>query len=504
MILEYKIDYRSSSLLYEKIFLELLEEFNLNGNIERDHFDLRLYIESETPEPLESFATKLSLSLPHSIFLYGIEASIVESMPEQRYELPSHTKIPSPPCPKCLEKIKESYDIYQECSVCGYGAERREVDYRDIVQRVEDNESVKIDTLYGRYTIGRVSTLPKDSDRYNILAYDLATIERYGANIEEYELKALGAFERPIVRVKKSMKFTIDYENIESDLIYFGLADDGLLTILMEELHSIDIDMIYISREPNDRLEVVASPKEVLIVDGSRGVSSVIYEHKLKDRYQNIASIYLSKEYKNNILVYGERYGTVEYLSLNFKFNSISDIFRDMESSTESAKRLIENYRAKFPEHYAKISSIEFDNRDFNIYKLWGLIAIILDFTTSQNPLDGAKEIDEASMSFLGDRGPRIDYKLNSVNGKKVSLDGLMVIKTAMSFHLAGVDRLGLAYGMVESFIEFLSNQVDEIKDSMGVEAVVVSGSLLSNRRVFTNISKELSLNSEVYFTNEM
>ena len=314
----------------------------------------------------------------------------------------------------------------------------------------------------------------------------------------------MGAFERPIVRVKKSMKFTIDYENIESDLIYFGLADDGLLTLLMEELHSIDIDMIYISREPNDRLEVVASPKEVLIVDGSRGVSSVIYEHKLKDRYQNIASIYLSKEYKNNILVYGERYGTVEYLSLNFKFNSISDIFRDMESSTESAKRLIENYRAKFPEHYAKISSIEFDNRDFNIYKLWGLIAIILDFTTSQNPLDGAKEIDEASMSFLGARGPRIDYKLNSVNGKKVSLDGLMVIKTAMSFHLAGVDRLGLAYGMVESFIEFLSNQVDEIRDSMGVEAVVVSGSLLSNRRVFTNISKELSLNSEVYFTNEM
>jgi len=205
MILEYKIDYRSSSLLYEKIFLELLEEFDLNGNIERDHFDLRLYIESETPEPLESFATKLSLSLPHSIFLYGIEASIVESMPEQRYELPSHTKIPSPPCPKCLAKIKESYDIYQECSVCGYGAERREVDYRDIVQRVEDNESVKIDTLYGRYTIGRVSTLPKDSDRYNILAYDLATIERYSANIEEYELKALGAFERPIVRVKKSM-----------------------------------------------------------------------------------------------------------------------------------------------------------------------------------------------------------------------------------------------------------------------------------------------------------
>jgi hypothetical protein len=520
MILEYKIDYRSSSLLYEKIFLELLEEFDLDGNIERDHFDLRLYIESETPEPLESFATKLSLSLPHSIFLYGIEASIVESMPEQKYELPSHTKIPSPPCPKCLEKIKESYDIYQECSVCGYGAERREVDYRDIVQRVEDNESVKIDTLYGRYTIGRVSTLPKDSDRYNILAYDLATIERYSANIEEYELKALGAFERPIVRVKKSMKFTMDYENIESDLIYFGLADDGLLIVLMEELHSIGIDMIYISKEPNDRLEVVASSKEVLIVDGVRGVAkvdmvskernpslralySIMHEHRLKDRYKNIASIYLSREYHNNILVYGERYGVVEYLSLNFQFNSISDIFRDMQSSTDSAKRLVDNYIAKFPEHYAKISSIEFDNRDFNIYKLWGLIAIILGFTTSQNPLDGAKEIDEASMSFLGDRGPRIDYKLIH-NDNRATLDGLMVIKTAMSFHLAGVDRLGLAYGMVESFIEFLSNQLDEIRDSMSIEAVVISGSLLSNRRVFGDISKEFSLNNSIYFNNEI
>ena len=174
-----------------------------------------------------------------------------------------------------------------------------------------------------------------------------------------------------------------------------------------------------------------------------------------------------------------------------------------MESSTESAKRLIENYRAKFPEHYAKISSIEFDNRDFNIYKLWGLIAIILGFTTSQNPLDGAKEIDEASMSFLGDRGPRIDYKLIH-NDNRATLDGLMVIKTAMSFHLAGVDRLGLAYGMVESFIEFLSNQLDEIRDSMSIEAVVISGSLLSNRRVFGDISKEFSLNNSIYFNNEI
>ena len=72
-----------------------------------------------------------------------------------------------------------------------------------------------------------------------------------------------------------------------------------------------------------------------------------------------------------------------------------------------------------------------------------------------------------------------------------------MTIRTAISFKLAGVDQLGLCYGVIESFLEFITNEIDELKQTMGVEAVVITGSLLSNRRVFSKISTEVSMNNE-------
>jgi hypothetical protein len=95
MILEYSLDYRSDSLVYEKIFLQTLQETNLKGTILKNHFDLKLYVEANTTQELEDFATKFAEYLPHSIFLYDTQAQMCDSMP-QEYQLPSHKKLPLP------------------------------------------------------------------------------------------------------------------------------------------------------------------------------------------------------------------------------------------------------------------------------------------------------------------------------------------------------------------------------------------------------------------------
>ncbi len=83
MILEFKLDYRSSSLVYEKIFLRTLKDLSLEGRIVKEHFILKLYVEAEEADALEEFASKFSLSLPHSIFLHATEAAVVEAMPQE-------------------------------------------------------------------------------------------------------------------------------------------------------------------------------------------------------------------------------------------------------------------------------------------------------------------------------------------------------------------------------------------------------------------------------------
>ena len=82
MILEFKLDYRSSSLLYEKIFLRTLKKLSLEGKIVKEHFLLKLYVEALDTDTLEVFASKFNQSLPHSLILHENEAAMVEDMPK--------------------------------------------------------------------------------------------------------------------------------------------------------------------------------------------------------------------------------------------------------------------------------------------------------------------------------------------------------------------------------------------------------------------------------------
>ncbi len=535
MILEYKLDYRSSSMVYEKIFLNQLKEFNLNGNIAKDGFELKLYVEAETTEELTKFATNFSNNLPHSIFLYHIEASMVNNMPKEPY-IVKDIKPFYPPCPKCLNKIKSSYNIFTHCDICGYSSKEDNKNYQiefiETAQKIKKGKIIEINLFYGKYFLGIPSSICNSID-FDILAYDLATVEKY-ANIEECELKALASFEKPTIKLKKRLNFTMDYEDIKAELIRFKLADNAILYLLMEELYNIGIDTIFISKDRIETdetllltvvekelepIEIVASPKHILIVKGDKGLPkppinkenlnpqidgfySVIKEHNLDNKFENIAGVNLCKDYAN-IIIQGEKFGLIEYLSFETSFKSIKDIFSQIELEDEQAKKLLHNYKNKFPEQYKKILEINFKDNKFSIYQLWGIIAIILGFTNTTNPTEGAKILEENAMSFLGNRGPRIDYKLINKNGKPY-FNPLMTIRTAISFKLAGVDELGLSYGVIESYLEFITNELDELQQTMSIEAIIITGSLLSNRRIFSKISQEVSKNHKIFFNNEI
>jgi hydrogenase maturation factor HypF (carbamoyltransferase family) len=540
MILEFNLDYRSSSLVYERLFFKKLKEHNLVGKIIRDHFNLKLYVETDSIEVLEEFITNFTSSLPHSIFLYKSDAKIVEEMPQKSYEISTSQKLPLPFCPDCLKEVmsKDSanyYNIFHKCQACGYQLDGENRSYKKEFQKVasdiKDNKIIELNTFYGKYFVGLPSSVCNNI-LFDIIAYDLATIEKY-TNVKEHEILALGSFEKPFIRLKTTMKLLLDHEGLEADLVRFKLPDDFILHLLLEELHKVDINAIFITKdkfktdekllliEPKDSLEpieIVTSKDHLAIVSGNKGLKSitpkrakiepnidnfysVIDEHQLKD--ENIASINLSKDYKNNILVYGQKYGIIEYLSLNFEFNSIHEIFEKIQSTNESGEKIIKNYKEKFPQHFEKISQINFENSSFNIFKLWGLIAIILEFSKNENIMESAQILEDSALSFLGEKGPRIDYKLLNIDNE-VYLDPLMTIRTAMSFRLAGVDQLMLSYGVIESFIEFLANELDEIKQNMNTNCVAITGSLLSNRDIFSKISKEISINHNIYFNNEI
>ena len=540
MILEYKIDYRSSSLVYEKIFVKELQKHNLEGRLQRDGFVLKLYVQAKDAQELEQFADSFAASLPNSIFLHSVEATVVEQMPQTSLEIDSSYKLELPFCPECKAKVEDSssdsyYDISTKCEVCGYSATAKSKNYKAefeaIAKEIADGKIITLDTFYATYHIGKLGNVCKDIE-CDVLSYDLATVARY-THSNEYELNLLASFEKPLMRLKTNTKFLMDFEEVGKELLRFRLADDFVLHFLTAELHTLGIDMVFLTQESINTyatysfvertqdltpIEIVASQKEILITSGNKGLPqieyakdsitpavdrlySIIDEHKLDD--DNIACISLDKKQDTAILVYGKKYGMVEYLSLSANFSSIKEIFATIASSDDSGLSLVRNYKAKFPELFEKIVDIEFDNSRFNIYRLWGVIAMILGYSNSQEPLEASKKIDTNVEMFLGKKGPRIDYKLYNKDGK-VHYDPLMTIRTAMSFKLAGVDELMLSFGVMESFVEFVVNELDEAQKSMSTTAVVFSGDMFTNKAIFDKFVTESTINHKVYTHNQV
>jgi hypothetical protein len=540
MILAFELDYRSDSGVYERIFLRTLEEHNLRGEILKEGFRMQWYVLADTADTLGEFASALTEALPHSIILYDTQAQIVDTMPDvdTPYILPP--KLPQPFCPRCKQRVTEDdnpdyYNVFAHCDVCGYGTEGEARDYEPDIVRAADaiiaGEAVEVTTHYGTYRIG----LPNDAwAEYtpDLLVYDLATVQKY-AQAQEYELTALAAFEKPMIRFKTTPQCQEDYPVLGSDPIRFRLPDDMVLHLLMEALHRRLVDLVAITTEPIDTkmsldlvqplaeytpIEVVASPTHIAILSGDRGLPeplprqsevledlspfySIIREHGLTET--NIIGLNLRRDGHNAILVHGEKFGTIEYLSVMFRFETVAGIFREIIESGETGKKLIANYRKTFPELYDRVKLIRFDDPQINLFRLWGIVSMIFGLSDTTDPLEAARVLEANATAFGGTKGPRIDYIPIRENAK-VSLDPLKTIRSAISFKLADVDPQGLSYGVIESFLEFVGNELNEIQQSMNTTAIAVYGSLLENKDLFAKIVSEASTSHAVYFNNQL
>jgi hypothetical protein len=540
MILEYQLDYRSDAQIFQKIFLNLIKKYELNGKVLKDQFLIKCYVEIEHSEAFDKFSSEFAKRLPNSIFLYDTKVNVIEDMPEGVYEVNSN-KLPIPFCLECLESVmdknsKDYYNIFKECDICGYGISGEEKNYKqdiqDIAISIKNGLNIKINTFYGKYIIGKITKNIESID-FDIIAYDYVTISNY-THATDYELKALASIEKPFIKLKTNLKFKTNIEEFKKDIFRFKFADDFILHLLMMELHALDIDLIFITKEDLkydnnidfvtpiefEPIEVVASPTHIAIVKGNKGLPtfnnqaknnipcvgatySIIKEHNLTQKYENILGVYLSKEQQNAILLYGKKYGIKQYLLLEFSFNSISEILESIASLDEIGAKLINNYKNKFDNLYNKTKDIKFEKNKFNIYELWGIVAIILGFNNTTNIKEASSILENNTMLFLGDRGPRIDYKITQEDSN-ISIQPLKIIQSAISFKLAGIDDLTLSYGIVESFIEFLSNEIDNLKETMSIEAVAFSGSLFENNKLFAKTVKEISSNHKIYFNNQL
>ncbi|MDD5358756.1 MAG: hypothetical protein PHI79_01120 [Sulfurovaceae bacterium] len=212
--------------------------------------------------------------------------------------------------------------------------------------------------------------------------------------------------------------------------------------------------------------------------------------------------LYCSKKYPNKIMINSPKFGLIDYMFFSFEFNSVEEIFDSLEKEDKTALTLVKNFKNR----YGLSENIVFKkSQEFNgeIFLIWGAIAIMLGIYNGDDLYKAGQKVIELAQDFRGKKGPRIDYKTKAMANREV-LDVLWTIRTAMSFKLTDMDNLTLCYGIVESFAEFLSKQVDHISSEHEIGAVCITGSLFESLKLLEHSYINISKNYNTCFNKEL
>jgi len=554
MILAFEFTYLSQNGALENLLKEMCTDFTMTHVITRDALVVTLFVE-DTEKRLGEFADTLSQSLPLSLFFKSTSVYVADAMPHAG-ETKAMSALPLLFTPKVLDAIEtpnspsyllpfKEFTMKRDVLVMsknnemifeGKDASSLDTLYDKIVDAMVEGSNVLLPTRHGEYVFGGVqnSATLSQGAAMDVVATDLSVVERMVV-IKENEIKALASLERPSIRLKVNALFAA--KNIlPTQRVTLRLADEWLIYHLCKRLFARGVHFLLKAPigtvpcdyrvgyegvlEPMEPLEVtVLDNGEMLIVKGSSYASlalkqslkkfdvpafgafaSIMQEHQLFT--SNASCFYLSRTHDDKFMSYSQENGMLVLTSVSLP-ESFEGLFQAIAQSNKSGERLMQNYKEAFPEIYARAQGMVIPaHTPKSIYSLWKIAAIVLGLS---NDFERAAEcLIENAEDFGGQKGPRIDYYLQKEEALVSDFNYIKLIRSGISFKLAGTDDTTLSFGHMQSLAYFLSDTSDYYKENLGVEKVALAGSLFKYRRLTEMVYKNLKPNHTLCLNREL
>lgn len=394
--------------------------------------------------------------------------------------------------------------------------------FRALAQKLIEGEELYFQTLYG----AKILSL-RPQNREWIVPLDLASLELL-FRASKAQASALASWEKPILFLPPKQLLADDLEATHTQklslhapiVIAFGeavvLPYDNALQILALCLKEQGIDALYLrsctfneaeAREqyPNAFIAPLITTAPLLLTVTNNSTFFVLSKERSMLAYpsyvrlladngdtlpRDCVCVHLSYDLPTvGAILQQGRLKKVLHIAFPLRVGMwLQDIMRD-----ETGAKLLQNFKKAYPQtenllfdesmHKIHLASAHQSN---NIFDILGIIYQLFYDETADLASAKARMLAFAE-GFLGQNGPRIDFKLAaSENG--VQLTHLSILRSAMSFRLAGVDEQTLAFGILESLAEFFSNFIRDLCENFALNSAIVSGSMLS----FTPLANRL------------
>jgi hydrogenase maturation protein HypF len=148
-----------------------------------------------------------------------------------------------------------------------------------------------------------------------------------------------------------------------------------------------------------------------------------------------------------------------------------------LKTLREGSDRLIANVEKNHPELYALLLKIE--NSDVNLF---GATAMILGLEE-----ESFKGVMKEALKFIGKGGLQIDTKVEDNRFNHVAF-----LSSIISYRLAGVDSVYLSYSIFESFGDYFSELLNEIKGKTKASDIVLCGGYFASQSLFSRMQRNL------------
>ncbi|MCX6061942.1 MAG: hypothetical protein NT103_06810 [Campylobacterales bacterium] len=151
-------------------------------------------------------------------------------------------------------------------------------------------------------------------------------------------------------------------------------------------------------------------------------------------------------------------------------------LLEKMATLREGSDRLVENMRTKLPAMAEALSALKEGT------SLFEATAIILDL--EEKSYEG---VMKEALKFVGKGGLQIDTKVEDNRFNHIAF-----LSSIISYKIAGVDSVYLSYSIFESFGDYFSELLTEIKGKTKASDVVLCGSYFAGQSLFSRLQRNL------------
>ncbi|WP_297887725.1 acylphosphatase [Sulfurihydrogenibium sp.] len=273
-----------------------------------------------------------------------------------------------------------------------------------------------------------------------------------------------------LLKVYKSTQKITKYKNLGCIQIGKGeyLIDkiDKILNFKKENLPLIDLEHI--------------EPYKLSLM-------SVIAENNLFQ--ESAVCLYLSKSFESIIaLKKHDIKPLIRVLPLKAgkeETQTISNVLSEISSISPEYNKLVNKFVEKF--NIKKSESEEKNKLVYGLEPIFNTIGKILGI--SDEKFKTLDLIESYALDFHISRGLIVDFSLKEENGQ-FYIDWQKALASLMAYKLAGDSKEILSFSLLESFSEFLENQINIISKKFNIKNVIISGDFFTNTVVAGRVLK--------------